>query len=310
MKKSTKQTIIASIAILIVLSIIFLLVYNIQKIQIKKEYQVRLDAKESILESKKRIVYVPIKKIKAGVMITRQNTQKTLYYSDSEQVEFFDDNDIGKTALITLKKDMPIFKNMITKNPVSKSLREQEFTEINLSSNLEQGDLIDVRIVFPNGESYVVLSKKSIKQLAIDKNGCYMDLDAEELDRIQGAFVDAYLNKATLYTVKYIESALQEASVVNYTPSIEVINLIENDPNIINISSDYLSESARNSLETRLNTFREVLVNRQLEGKQQEKAILDLENQEDQEENFQEEQDENLDEETSNENEKGVKFID
>lgn len=316
MKKSTKQSIAVGCAITLVLILAFVAVYNIHTIQIKDAYEIKIQEKEQFLDKKRRVVYVPTKKIKPGVMITRNNTQKIVYYSDSEQKEFFADKDLGSTALITLEKDTPIFKNMITENVVSDSLREQEFTEINLSTNLQEDDSIDVRIVFPNGESYVVLSKKVVKQLAVEKNGCYIDLNAEELDRVQSAFVDAYLNKATLYTVKYIQSSLQDPSIVNYTPSVDVIELIESDPNIVAISSKYL-KSARNSLETRLNTFREVLANRQLEEKQQEKEILDLENQEDQEE-----QDESLslDEETSNEdelvvdtettNEEGVEFID
>lgn len=317
MKKSTKQSIAVGCAITLVLILAFVAVYNVHTIQIKDAYEIKIQEKEQFLDKKRRVVYVPTKKIKPGVMITRNNTQKIVYYSDSEQKEFFSDRDLGSTALITLNKDTPIFKNMITENVVSDSLREQEFTEINLSTNLQEDDSIDVRIVFPNGESYVVLSKKVVKQLAVEKNGCYIDLNAEELDRVQSAFVDAYLNKATLYTVKYIQSSLQDPSIVNYTPSVDVIELIESDPNIVSISSKYLSESARNSLETRLNTFREVLANRQLEEKQQEKEILDLENQDEDE---LEDESLSLDEETSNEdelvvdtettNEEGVEFID
>ena len=317
MKKSTKQILGVGCAIFLVMILVFVAVYKIHIIQIQDVYEIRLQEQQQFLDSKKKIVYTPTKKIKPGVMLTKKNTQKTIYYSDSEQKEFFSEQDLGSIALITLDKDIPIFRSMIKEDDRNASLREQEFTEINLATNLKEDDLVDVRIVFPNGESYVVLAKKQIKQLAVENNGCYMELNAEELDRIQSAFVDAYLNKATLYTVKYVDSALQDTSIVNYTPSIEIIDLIENDPNVIEKSSDYLNESARNSLETRLNTFREVLANRQLEEKQQEKAILDLDNQDEDE---LENESLSLDEETSNEdelvvdtettNEEGVEFID
>lgn len=317
MRKSTKQTIAVSIGILVVLSVVFFLVYNIQKVQIKKEYEARLSAKESVLQQKKRIVYVPKKDIKAGYIINQRNVEKTLYYSDTEQSEFFADEDLGKTALITVKKDQPILKSMITKNVVGTTVREQEFTEINLATNLKRGDQVDIRIVYPNGESYVVLSKMLLKQLATDNSGCYLDLNAEELDRIQGAFVDAYVNKATLYTVKYVQPTLQTASKITYTPPVQVIDLIENDPNIIAISSEYLSETARNNLESRLKVFRDALANRELEEKQQEKKLLDLTNGTDgTDEN--EENDTSLEDDTDTEdelvyeeeNEEGVDFLD
>lgn len=278
MKKSTQRVIAIAFGFVTVLIILVLGVYNFQKVDLETKYKAKLAAKETVLEKKRRVVYVPKKDIKAGVIVNKVNTEKIIYYSDSEQKIFFDEGDIGKTALITLKKEEPILKSMITEKVIGDTVREQEFTEINLSTNLKRYDQVDVRIVYPNGESYVVLSKKTIKQLAKDNDGCYLDLDAEELDRIQGAFVDAYVNKATLYTVKYLQSSLQTKSEITYTPPVQVIDLIENDPNIISISSKALSETARNNLEVRLKVFRDALANRELEEKQQEKKLLDLTN--------------------------------
>lgn len=275
MKKSTKKLIFISFFMIIFCVVVSFIIYNIKRVQLEKNYQIKMEEQERILDEKKRVAYFAKKSIKVGERITNKNIEKKLYYSDSPQQSFINEEDIGKLALISLKKDTVIFRSMVTKKEQDESMREQEFTEINLSANLKNNDLVDVRIVYPNGESFIVLARKSLKSIVKESNACYIDLNAEELDRIQSAFVDAYLNKATLYSVRYIQDSLVDGSIVTYTPSTEVIELIKSDPNITKISSDYLSESARRSLESRLYMFRKVLANRQLEEKQQEKKLIE-----------------------------------
>lgn len=276
-RKSTKQAICVGGGIILVLLVTFFVIYKIQITQIKTACRLEIESNEQILTDKRRVVFVVKNTLKPGTIIQKKNLSKTVIYSDIPDNQYFGLKDIGNKTLVTLEPDMPILRVMTTKSDVQNSTREQEFTEIKLSTNLKKDDLVDIRIAFPNGESYVVLSKKSINQLALDNNGCYLNLNAEELDRIQSAFVDAYVNKATLYTVKYLEPSIQEASTVNYTPHQQVIDLINKDPNIVHIASKYLSESTRLDLEVRLNVFREALANRQLEEKRQEKLILDEE---------------------------------
>jgi hypothetical protein len=114
-------------------------------------------------------------------------------------------------------------------------------------------DTVDVRIFYPNGESYVVLAKKEIKGLLPDTLGVYFWLEEEELLRMSAAIVDAGLYPGSrLYVTKYIEPNIQEASVVTYTPSLSILSLIENDPNIIERCSQDLSKGVRKALENRL----------------------------------------------------------
>lgn len=276
MKKSTKKLILLSILIFVLLGVSFSVLYFIKKMKLEKEYKQLMYETEEMLNSKRREVFLATKKIKIGEKITMNNTKRVEYYSDSPQEDFISQEDFGKRVLIQISKDKTILKCMVTKNEIDPTLREQEFTEINLSANLKKNDMVDVRIAYPNGESFVVLSQKTLKLLSYESNGCYIDLDSEELDRVQSAFVDCYLHKGTLYTVKYVQESFREASIVNYTPSVQVINLIERDPNILRISSKYLSETARANLEVRLNTFRKVLNERQLEEKQQERKLIEL----------------------------------
>lgn len=277
MKKSTRKLISFTVFVAVLCIVTSVIVYNIQRIKLEAKFNAKIEEQNKLLEDKKKIAYVAIKGIKVGEKISKDNTEKRIYLSDSPQEFFLADNDLGKIALVKIKKNQVLFKNMTAIATVDDTVREQEFTEINLSANLKNRDLVDVRLVYPNGESFVVLSQKAIKSLVIGSNACYFDLDAEELDLIQSAFVDAYINKASLYTVKYVQESLVDGSITNYTPSVEVIDLIKNDPNITKVSSKYLSETARQNLETRLNAFRKVLANRQLEEKQQEKKTIETE---------------------------------
>ena len=70
---------------------------------------------------------------------------------------------------------------------------------------------------------------------------------------MSAAIVDAALYNGTqLVTTKYIEPNIQDASVITYTPSLQVLGMIEKDPNIVKRSSQELNKRLRKSLENRL----------------------------------------------------------
>ena len=81
------------------------------------------------------------------------------------------------------------------------------------------------------------------------------DLIEEETQLISSAIVDAGVYEAILYTTTYLEPSIQEASVVTYQPSADVLNLIHSNPNILNIATDNLSELARTEMQRRLSVY-------------------------------------------------------
>ncbi len=63
---------------------------------------------------------------------------------------------------------------------------------------------------------------------------------------MSAAIVDASLyHGSKLYMTKYIEPNIQEASIITYTPSVSILSLIENDPNIVNRCSQVLNKEVR-----------------------------------------------------------------
>ena len=117
-------------------------------------------------------------------------------------------------------------------------VRNQEYNVIQLASQLQTGDYIDVRLRTPEGRDLIVVSHKevTIPQIAgVDSTNCiWIELSEEETLMMSSAIVEAYrMNGAKLYTTVYVEPGIQEAATTTYVPSAEVEALIRTDPNIV-----------------------------------------------------------------------------
>lgn len=146
---------------------------------------------------------------------------------------------------------------------IEDDIREQQFSFIQLPDKLDQGDVIDVRIHFPTGQDYVLLSKKKVLDIerATDINSAQLkqiiwtDLSESEIVRMGSAVVDAYLSEAQLYAIEYMAPYVQEAAEVNYPENANVLSLIEKDQGIIDQASFSLELSLRKDLEEALITY-------------------------------------------------------
>lgn len=99
--------------------------------------------------------------------------------------------------------------------------RLQEFNMITLPSDLDVGDYIDIRITFPNGEDYLVVSGKEIKSLGktSDSNTIFVELDEEEIIRTTAAIIESYMtNGSEVYANKYVKpnTQLYDSERVDY----------------------------------------------------------------------------------------------
>lgn len=252
-KKSTRQYIIVAAICLFVIGSAAIFTAIIITGQIRAEYQNLIDEANKKIEENQREVYIAKKEIRAGEYITEDKIIKKTVFASQPEEFYLTEKSIGNAALIDIPSGTQLVKSMFTKTKVSSELRELEYNVIKISSNIVSNDIVDIRIGYPNGESYVVLSKKGILDLKKDSTDCYFWLTEEEIQLMSSAIVDAYLYKGTqLYTAEYIEPGIQKASEVNYTPSLSAINLIKSDPNIVKIASKYLNTIVRKELENRL----------------------------------------------------------
>lgn len=221
--------------------------------QIKDKYIALLSDMQQDLDDNQRTIYVAVNSIIRGDYITADNVSKQTVYSGQPVETFITEEDIGKVSIIDIIPGTQILKGMLSENVISSDLRELEYTVLNINSNIANNDTVDVRINYPNGESYVVLTKKVIKGYTIATPNCLLWLDEEEIIRMHSAIVDAFLyTGACLYTTKYIEPNIQEPTIVTYVPSVEALSLIKANPNILDTATNKLSIVVRKALENRL----------------------------------------------------------
>lgn len=221
---------------------------------VSKNLREEIKEKTQVIDENKRTVFVATADIQKGQTVKLDSLVATeMLLSDDDYITA---EDLEAVAVIDIKAGSAVTKQMIRKEIIQKDTREVEFTAVTLMANLAAGDVIDIRITYPNGEDYLVLSKKSVKNLYLSGNMFYSWLNAEEISRFSSAMVDAYLVEGSkLYAVKYIESNIQDAASPTYLVRQEVIDVMRKDPNIVNVAEQTLSAQARASLDSRLSNI-------------------------------------------------------
>ena len=143
-------------------------------------------------------------------------------------------------AKVALKANTVLSTSLITRasEVVTNDLRKQEYNVIALPINLVTGDYVDIRLMLPNGQDYVVLSKKQVTVPVV--NGAYlvdtiqMRLKEDEILNMNSAIIDNYrLAGSKLYATRYDEPGVQNVATVTYYPLSDVTKMLENgrDPN-------------------------------------------------------------------------------
>lgn len=219
----------------------------------KKQYAGEITVLAKQIKQNQREVYEAKEEIEAGTYLTRDLVEQKVVYGSQAAETYINEQDFGKIAIVTIPKGVHVQKHMIRENTIENALREVDYSCIKLGNHVGINDIVDIRIFYPNGENYIVLSKKTVKNYNQDLLECFLWLSEEEIVRMSSAIVDAYLyDGAYLYCTKYIEPEYQNASIVNYQPSLSAQELIKKNENIINVAEDNLNELMRKELESRL----------------------------------------------------------
>lgn len=109
--------------------------------------------------------------------------------------------------------------------------RYQHFDFISAFVGINNGDLVDVRISFPNGEDYIVISHKEI--INVDEKGIVLRVNEEEILKMSSAQIDVNKYEGTkIYAVKYVSDS-QKPAISYYLLNEYVLSLGEWDPNLI-----------------------------------------------------------------------------
>lgn len=268
-RQRTKNLLAAGVAGAVIMGVIFsggaVFVYKQQaeeKKQIRSEYEQKLQETEQLLQQElavKKSVVVSSGELKAGVKLTEKNL-KTVQISEKDapanMIQNPDDL-VGKVVKIDVGENTPIISSMVfNEGPTPADLRFHEYNVMILPTKLQKGQYVDVRISFPTGEDFVVLSKKKVEDLS--GTTVWYDINESELLVMSSAIVDAYLHGAKLYAITYVDPFLQDEAIPNYPANAKVIDLIQSNPNVLEKATEQLGKVARNTLENNLSQISEV----------------------------------------------------
>ena len=220
------------IAVLVMGAIVAVLLLKIKNMQAKEN-----DRLANLIK-----VYALNTDVKSGdtldaSMLVQVETDKNAAPTDAIKGTALTENSIAK---IDLSKGMILTASMVAESdsPITSDLRLQEYNMLRLESQIAQDDYIDVRLRLPNGLDYIVVSKKRVEIPQINgvdsENTIWIKLTEDETLAMSNAIVEAYkLEGAVLYTAKYVEPGTQEKATPTYIPSAEVVNLVTQNPNVV-----------------------------------------------------------------------------
>ena len=184
----------------------------------------------------------------------KQEEETDNYYIErNNEKEYLELNTVPLVAKVTMKKNTLITTELISKsdNLVQNDVRKQEYNMIVLPMDLVTGDYIDVRIMLPSGQDYIVVAKKEVEIPNINgvdsEDTIWINLTEDEILHMSCAIIDAYQIKgAKMYATKYTEAGMQDAATPTYPLNESTTKLLQNDPNIL--------EKAMNEIINRYNS--------------------------------------------------------
>ena len=189
---------------------------------------------------------------KAFYFAGANNTQKTEIEISEEAV----------AAKVDMNANTVITGSLITRTNevVSNDLRKVEYNVINLPVDLAPNEYIDVRLTLPNGQNYIVVSKKRVSIPAVDaqylSDTIQMNLTEEEILTLSCAIYENYKMKGSkLEAVRYTDAGLQTAATKTYQPNDFVYTLIHNDPNVVNTAIKNIKERAMKDIDNALKNY-------------------------------------------------------
>lgn len=234
------------IALIVMAMVVVLLLYKIKGLN--KDFEA--------LKALQKKVYVASNYIQSGTEVTMDSFQLDTVQTTLGTDELVSDQDFEyvdeKTGEVILKYDSdgnPMEKKMMVKTNVpagtiiTKDMLEelddqttadqriQEYNMILLPTLLTNGDYIDIRLRLPEGEDYIVVSKKKV--MYTDETTIWLKMSEDEILMLGNAIVEAYtIVGSKLYATTYSEAGRQAAAEPTYAVSQAVLNLINNNPNV------------------------------------------------------------------------------
>ncbi len=262
LRPRTKQFLIAgaigaTIVLILMLTVIYLGYSHMSREQreLKARHQQEIDEAREVIreyEASHSTVWLLGKDIEAGHVIEEADFVSAELRSELLPVNLVaKEQAIGKVAKIPLSQQTMLVDSMLFENgKIAADIRLHEYSLVRLPLMLGAGDFVDIRVSFPGGQDYIVMSKKKVEHL--ESGTIWHELNEDELMTMSSAIVDAYVNDAYLYAIAYVDPYMQQKAVVNYPINRIVDELMDRDPNIVKRATGELERRERVRLEKQL----------------------------------------------------------
>ena len=177
--------------------------------------------------------------------VQQEETTGNFYIERNGETEYLELDSVPIVAKVDMNANTLITTDLISRGDsvVQDDVRKQEYNVVILPVDLTTGDYIDIRLMLPNGQDFIVVSKKEVEipQIAgVDSaDTIWVNLSEDEILHMSSAIMDAArVNGAKLYATKYTEPGMQNAATPTYVVSSENAQILQNDPNILQSAMD------------------------------------------------------------------------
>lgn len=222
-------------------------------------------------------LYITINNKEYEVKKEEQTENYYINKSNSEDgKEYLELNNVPVVAKVKMKQNTVITSELISKadNIVQDDVRKQEYNMLVLPMDLTTGDYIDIRLMLPSGQDYIVVSKKEVELPIVGKmeseDTIWVNLSEDEILHMSCSIIDAaQIKGAKLYATKYTEPGMQNAATPTYPINEQTSKLLESDPNILEKAMNELKSrySSNNLAELRNNYINNAISNQGEEAK-------------------------------------------
>ena len=198
--------------------------------------------------------------------IEQEEQTENYFITRNNNKEYLELNSVPLVAKVNMNANTLITTELLSKgdNVVQDDVRKQEYNMVVLPIDLTTGDYIDIRLMLPSGQDYIVVSKKEVEIPLIggvdSEDTIWVNLSEDEILHMSCAIIDAaQINGAKLYATKYTEPGMQNAATPTYVVNEYTATLLDSDPNIL--------EQAKNQIIARYNSGNSVTIrNNQIES--------------------------------------------
>lgn len=231
----------------------------------KEEFDILMAEKDALLAKyeQQSIVAWTVSKaagLKAGdVVLESDITQIKLpnyFVPDASGFITKKEDIVGKTIKLDTPKNSYVLSSMVySEGKLDSSSRKREVDFIRLPYKLQTGEKVDINIVYPDGTSYIVVAKKKLDEVDLPAQLVYFNSTKEEDLLLTSALVDAYMSQAEIHAIQYVEAEMQDKPAVTYIPRVEVLDLLQADPQIVEKARWSNMSAVRKSLDQAMRNY-------------------------------------------------------